>query len=312
MDRMTENRIVLVTRSTRLDDLLTRFNTVSQAKFYVEHLGADFSDYEHEHAAYRAAVAETEAILRKIGRLHILKRSFLPNYLFGKDDTIVVLGQDGLVANTIKYLDERLVLGVNPDPARWDGVLLAFEVKDLSRVVREAFANRRPVKEVTMAKARLNNGQSLYAVNDLFIGVKSHVSARYIIRTAEGQEQHSSSGIIVSTGLGATGWFRSLTTGAAAIARRIAGRQVPQPDFSDFGWDARYLYYTVREPFPSKTSEASLVFGKITEDEPLELVSQMPEAGVIFSDGIENDFLEFNSGTCATITLAEKRGRLVV
>jgi hypothetical protein len=38
----------------------------------------------------------------------------------------------------------------------------------------------------------------------------------------------------------------------------------------------------------------------------------MPESGVIFSDGIETDFVEFNSGTLATITLAEKRGYLVV
>jgi hypothetical protein len=38
----------------------------------------------------------------------------------------------------------------------------------------------------------------------------------------------------------------------------------------------------------------------------------MPEHGVIFSDGAESYFLEFNSGTLATITLAEKRGTLVV
>jgi hypothetical protein len=38
----------------------------------------------------------------------------------------------------------------------------------------------------------------------------------------------------------------------------------------------------------------------------------MPENGVIFSDGIEADFLDFNAGTQATITLADKRGHLVV
>ena len=43
MDRLTENKLVLITRRTRLDDLISRFNTIDQAKFYVEHLGADFS-----------------------------------------------------------------------------------------------------------------------------------------------------------------------------------------------------------------------------------------------------------------------------
>jgi hypothetical protein len=38
----------------------------------------------------------------------------------------------------------------------------------------------------------------------------------------------------------------------------------------------------------------------------------MPENGVIFSDGIEKDFLEFNSGATLTITIAQQRGCLVL
>ena len=119
------------------------------------------------------------------------------------------------------------------------------------------------------------------------------------------EEQHSSSGVIVSTGLGSTGWLKSLVAGAAAIA----GGTAPE---SAFAWDADYLRFTVREPFPSRTSAASLVFGKVTEREPLCLISQMPEDGVIFSDGIQQDFLEFHSGAQVTVTLAERKGALVV
>ena len=79
-----------------------------------------------------------------------------------------------------------------------------------------------------------------------------------------------------------------------------------------FPWDTDYLFFTVREPFPSTVSQASVVFGHVTAEEPLTLVSQTPESGVIFSDGVETDFLAFNSGTHATITVAEKRGHLVV
>jgi hypothetical protein len=59
----------------------------------------------------------------------------------------------------------------------------------------------------------------MYAVNDLFIGPKSHTSARYLIRSGDATETHSSSGVIVSTGLGSTGWLKSLLTGAAAITQ---------------------------------------------------------------------------------------------
>jgi len=312
MNRLTENKVVLVTRRTRLDDLVARFNTISQAKFYVEHLGADFSDYLNEHEQYRASVAAASATLERVGRLHALDRSFLPNFIFGNDDAVVVLGQDGLVANTVKYTTTQQVIGVNPDPARWEGVLLPFEVRDLEKIVPEVFARRRRITEVTMAKAELNDGQTLYAVNDLFIGVRSHISARYTISVGKKSEQHSSSGIIVSTGLGSTGWFRSLMTGAARVASAASEGRVKVEPPGGFAWDSDYLYYTVREPFPSKTSSATLVFGKITSNRPLKLISQTPEVGVIFSDGIESDFVAFNSGTQATITVAEKKGHLVV
>ena len=185
---------------------------------------------------------------------------------------------------------------------------------------------------------------SVYGVNDLFIGPKTHCSARYLIRSGEASETQSSSGVIVSTGMGSTGWLKSLLTGAAAITQSAAdgndfGSHHP-PDRSSrrkealttqlhpekneprhlgcyeevvtgFGWNSDYLFFTVREPFPTKTTGASLVFGRVTPETPLILESRMAENGVIFSDGIEKDFLEFNSGTQAVIGVAERKGVLV-
>jgi NAD kinase len=312
VSRTTENKLILVVRKTRLDDLVARFNTLEQAKFYVEHSGQDFSDYLAEHEVYRRAVADSVAILEQLGRLQLLDRGFLPNFLFGPQDIVIALGQDGLVANTLKYLHGQPLIGVNPDPRRWDGVLLPFVVRNLPAIVPEVFAAHRPIREVTMAEARLNNGQRLRAVNDLFIGPKSHTSARYAIRSGGQEERHSSSGLIVSTGLGSTGWLKSLLAGATAITAALSGRSLKVKGKRGFAWDADHLYFTVREPFPSRTSAATLVFGRVTTAQPLVLTSLMPEGGVIFSDGIEADFLEFNAGTEATITLAAERGRLVV
>jgi NAD kinase len=311
MKRLTENKIILITRATRLEELVARFNTLGQAKFYVEHLGADFSDYEREHQQYKNALQETETQLRAVGRVQVLDRGFLTNFVFSNDMFVVVLGQDGLVANTLKYLHEQPVIALNPDPARWDGVLLPFKVEDVAKIAVEVFVQKRKIREITMAKAALNNGQVLYGVNDLFIGPKSHLSARYQINIGANKEQQSSSGIIVSTGLGSTGWLKSILAGARGIGNAF-GKPFETNSIKNFTWESDYLYYTVREPFPSKTSKASLVFGKVTPKEPMALVSQMPEHGVIFSDGIEADYLEFNSGTQATITVAEKKGHLVV
>ncbi|MBU3949677.1 MAG: sugar kinase [Proteobacteria bacterium] len=311
MGRYSENKIVLIVRKTRLDELVARFNTESQARFYVEHLGADFSDYKREHEKYKASVQDAQRILSRMGRLQTVDREFITNFIFGHTDTVVVLGQDGLVANVLKYLNGQSVVGVNPDPDRWEGVLLPFSVPDLPKIISDVFSGSRLIREVTMAKAELNNGQTLYGVNDLFIGPKSHTSARYELQIGDHSETHSSSGIIVSTGLGSTGWFRSILAGATGIASRLSGKKLQGMLEGNFEWDSNYLYFSIREPWPSKTSSAETTFGKITPNKPLKLVSQMPENGVIFSDGIENDFLEFNSGRIALISVAEKTGHLV-
>jgi NAD kinase len=311
MDRQTENKIILITRRTRLEDLIARFNTAGQAKFYIEHSGADFSDYQLEHETYLSAIALAEETLRTHGRVLKLDRAFLPNFIFGKNDGIVVIGQDGLVANVLKYTIGNPVLAINPDPSRFDGVLLPFRIDDLKAIMPEALERRRPVKEITMAKATLNNGQILYGVNDLFIGARTHVSARYQIRIGKVEERQSSSGIIVSTGLGSTGWLKSILAGAEGIARFLGKGPIQADRAGGFAWNADYLVYSVREPFPSKWTQVSLVFGRIESRETMVLTSNMPENGVIFSDGIEADYCDFNSGVSVTVGVAEKKGLLV-
>ncbi len=312
MARITENKIILITRQTRLDELIRRFNTEEQARFYIEHLGMDFSDYRLEAERYQLALRQTQETLSQMGRLQVVDRGFVPNFLFGPSDTVVVLGQDGLVANVLKYLNGQPVIGVNPDPARWEGVLLPFNSADLRLIMPEVFLGKRKTKTVTMAQATLNTGSILYGVNDLFIGPRTHTSARYRLEIGGQVENHSSSGIIVSTGLGSTGWFRSIVAGATGITSALRGEKNRKNEDRSFSWDAAYLYFSVREPWPSKTSAASITFGKITGQQPLILTSHMAENGVIFSDGIEADYLNFNSGSRVEITLADKQGILII
>ena len=331
-----DNKIILVTRRTRLEELKARYNTASQARFYLESLGADFDDYACEDAIYNAALGRLAKELAELGRVQVVERAFMPNFLFGPEDIVVVAGQDGLVANALKYLDGQPGVAVNPDPARWDGVLLPFTPQDAALVVKEV--RKRPVKEISMAAVELPGQVRLYAVNDLFIGPRSHTSARYILESGQERETQSSSGIIVSTGLGSTGWLRSVLAGAVGVARisrelgllRSAGTAseqvvacaaqslVERNDasanalVSGFDWSANYLYYSVREPFPSKTTGTRLAFGRVDAARPLSVTSLMASNGVIFSDGMEDDFLEFNSGQKAVVSVADKRGRLVV
>jgi NAD kinase len=302
-------KVVLVTRKTRLEELIERFNTRAQAKFYIEHAGGNFETYEKEHEAYQRSLEVVRRSIEVGLKIQVIDRGFLPTYLFAPTDVIVTLGQDGLVANTAKYVKGQPILGVNPDVERFDGILLPLLPKDLKVHLEQALANRARVRHVTMAEARLRDGQRLLAFNDLFIGIRSHISARYRLTYAGKTEDQSSCGVIVSTGAGSSGWLSSIFNETIGIVSFLGGKPV-QP--IQMAWDEASLLFVVREPFASRHSNAGIVAGKVNGGEPLRIESQMPSGGVIFSDGVESDSLDFNSGAIATIGIAEERANLVM
>lgn len=72
-----------------------------------------------------------------------------------------------------------------------------------------------------MAEARMSDDQTLRAVNDLFIGPRTHTSALYELSHDGKTEFQSSSRLIVSTGLGSTAWMKSVVTASLAIAHSV-------------------------------------------------------------------------------------------
>ena len=307
-------KVIVVTKKTALEELIERFNTRDQARFYLEHMGVSFADYEAADAAYHSALEAVKAALPPGVRAQWIERAFVPNFTFGDQDFVITVGPDGLVVNTAKYLHGQPLFAVNPDPARMDGVLIAFKASEAAAPLRLALRGEFRRKAVTMACATLNDGQTLYAVNDLFVGQRTHQSARYRLALGGRAEAQSSSGIIVSTGAGSTGWLRSVLTGASGIVEAFVPGDETRAvrDRYAFDWEAEYLAYSVREPFISRASAAEMVFGRIEAGQSLQVISQMPANGVIFSDGIEEDYLEFNSGRIAEIGLADRRVNLIV
>lgn len=295
---------VIITNKTRLESLIERFNTKAQAKFYIEHSGGDFSDYEQEHLIFKNSLSVIVDKMSEHFKCKVIDRSFLPNYIFTEKDLPVVLGQDGLVANTAKYVGGLPIFAINPDESRYDGVLLPHSVDDFAEEIPQIIHERFSCDDITMAKATLNDGQTLLAFNDFFIGPASHISARYNIKLGKKSENQSSSGIIVSTGAGSTGWLSSICNQVSGMSK--------QSTKINMTWDQDELFFVVREPFESKYSKASIVSGYIDEAHPLVVESFMPQKGVIFSDGIEKDYLNFNSGAIVKIGLADTKAHIIV
>lgn len=302
-------KLVIVTRKTRLQELVERFNTRSQAKFYIEHAGGDFADYEREDDAYRSSLEVLRRSLEFEMPQQLVDRTLVPTFQFQKEDLVVTLGQDGLVANTAKYVMAQPIVAVNPEPERFDGILLPFLPDQARRAVAKVITAKATIREVTLAEITLQDSQRLLAFNDLFIGARSHVSALYRISCGKKAEAQSSSGVLVSTGAGSTGWLSSvfnMVSGVSSFRGGTAVEPVRMP------WEDRRLVYVVREPFVSRHSQANIVTGMLESGQELVLESLMPSGGVVFSDGMEADFLQFNSGAIATVRAAEQRARLVV
>jgi NAD kinase len=305
---MSVDYAIIVKNKTRLESLIERFNTKAQAKFYIERSGGNFEDYEREHEIFHNSLNAVQTKLTKVIKYKIVDRVFMPSFIFSENNIIIVIGQDGLVANTAKYARGVPIVAVNPDTSRYDGVLLPFNTFDFTQGVEAVIANQYYAETKRFAEAKLNDGQRLLAFNDLFIGASSHVSARYKITHGANTEEHSSSGLIVSTPAGSTGWLSSIMNMAYGITNAFGGNQQPKrPVFNE-----NELIFAVREPFKSIRTQAEITFGSIKQKSLLKIESLMPANGIIFSDGIETDFLSFNSGAIATIGIAPETAKLVV
>lgn len=304
---MSAEYAIIVKNKTRLESLIERFNTKAQAKFYIERMGGNFEDYVLEHETFHDALNTLQTRLSKVIKHKILERAYMPSFIFTEKNIIVVIGQDGLVANTAKYSKGIPMIAVNPDKQRYDGVLLPFDVTNFIGGIEQVLSNRFPSRTMRFAEARLNDGQRLLAFNELFIGAATHISARYKIAFNNTVEEQSSSGLIVSTPAGSTGWLSSvfnMAYGVAGMFEKNLKRK--QPKFRE-----DELLFAVREPFQSIRTQTGITAGIIRNQSALTLESLMPANGVIFSDGIESDFLKFNSGAVATIGIAKETAVLV-
>jgi NAD kinase len=306
---MALEKIIIVTRRTRLQELVARFNTKAQARFYIEHSGGNFSDYEMEDDEYRRSFDQLSKSLDMGLKLQVIDRDFLPTFMFMPQDIVVTLGQDGLVANAAKYVNGQPIIAVNPSPRIFDGVLLPFLPGSVAGAVDRLVREKAVLRDVTMAEAKLTDGQSLLAFNDLFIGPKTHVSARYRIVWSGKSEPQSSSGVLVSTGAGSTGWLSSIFNMTRGVAG-LSGASFNVP--TQLEWEDLRLVFVVREPFISRHSRAEIVAGMIAPGQELVLESLMPSDGVIFSDGTEADFLKFDSGVTAVIRASDQKAHLVM
>lgn len=247
-----------------------------------------------------AAIRTVQSIIPNDWRRVSIRRDDLANFLFEPDDIVVCVGQDGLVANAAKYLTfNQPVIGINPEPGVNPGVLVPWQSAEFEEAFEYAIH-----KEYTdprgMVEAVCDNGQTLVCLNEVFIGHRSHQSARYYIEANHLTERQSSSGVICFTGTGATGW-------ASSCYQTYSSHPPDMPSPQD-----KYLGFFVREPWQAGMYGATIRAGVISAGTEFMIRSEMEEGGVVFGDGIELDYMELSYGRVVVVKPSAQQLNLVI
>jgi hypothetical protein len=290
-------RAVIVHRATEYEELILQHGTREQVAFFLRSRGRGLDEIDERHALQRAALQRVAADVPQDWRRGSVSRSDLDRYLFGPEDVVLVVGQDGLVANVAKYLQGQPVIGVDPEPGRNPGVLVRHRASAVGDLLRRFPAVSAELR--TMVQVATDDGQLLRGLNEVFLGHRSHQSARYTIRTPAGpEERQSSSGVLVGTGTGSTGWCRS------AWLERGSSLRLPLPA-------EKALVWFVREAWPSPVTGTDLTEGLLGAGETL-TISSTTDRLVAFADGIETDAIDLRWGQSCQIGIAELRLALVL
>jgi NAD kinase len=291
-------RCVLIERRTEYEELLARHGTREQVRFFLAQRSQSLDEVTARHELHRAHHARVLGAVPPQWRRASIQRADLDRFLFEPEDIVVALGQDGLVANVAKYLHGQRVIGLNPQPDVYPGVLVSHPPEAAGDLLADVAAERARIERRTMVQATLDDGQQLVALNEVFVGHASHQSARYRLALGELTERQSSSGLIVATGTGATGWAASL--------HRERHSALPLP-----GPEEQRLAFFVREPWPSAATGTTLTEGELGLGESLTITCELGDGGVVFGDGIEADRLLVDWGQRVTVAIADRALQLV-
>ncbi|MFD6892115.1 hypothetical protein [Streptomyces sp. NPDC059957] len=293
-------RAVLVHRRTEYEELLARHGTHGQAAFFLSSRGRSIDEVVRRHERTRQALREVAAAVPLTWRSSRVERADLDRFLFAPEDVVVVVGQDGLVANTAKYLRGQPVVGIDTDPGRNPGVLVRHRCADAAALLRAAIAAGSQAEELTMVEAVADDTQRLLALNEIYLGSYGHQTARYRLGSDGDNgpgEAQASSGVLVGTGTGATGWLRSLWL------ERGSSAGLPAPC-------ERRLLWFVREAWPSPATGTTRVSGELGRGQGLQLTVESDRI-VVFGDGMESDALELTWGQSVRLGIAGTSLRLV-
>lgn len=297
-------KILVVTKQSKLE--------WEREKFGLDEKGIR-AKYSSEHANLDAILKAHERQLATRKELHTLlpDADFLSmdklvnpvrNY-----DAVLSLGGDNSFIYVTHYLDPSIpVIGINSDPGRSLGKLCAWNSSDLARVVRHLQEENYKIEKWPRLQATIDDKSLIPATSEYYFGEdRSKDMSRHVLIHRGKQYEQKSSGIILATGAGSTGW------------RSSAGRY-RHPFGNQFNRTRAQGRFIVREPFQPNTFRFYLdqltgeqrYTGKLEPGEEIILHSLNDGKGYATADSWEE--YAFPRGSTAVVKISDQPLRVIV
>jgi NAD kinase len=225
----------------------------------------------------------------------------------GKFKAIIALGGDDffkLVSN--KMPQSTLLLGVNSDPTESRGFLLPVSIDELPAFITLLERGVYSIEEWSRVRVSVNGVERGSAINDIALGKKDFsLTSHFEVEYRGKQYSVASSGILVSTGVGSTGWF-------------LNGGMYINHDDRTFPRTAKKVAFELLTPLVKvsdvegrrKITLPDLVEGELLEGEVLRVVSKNDDEAFIAKDSL--DRVPFQRGTVAEVSLDPNPSKVIV
>ena len=293
---MNISNIVIVPKMSKYElDMYIYKLTPGELLVKYKQEGVDEKRILESHERQKQSLKELK---RFFGEKQFVPRDELTREIAAKADMVIALGGDNHFQYVSHFLDNSgLIMGINSDPLRSEGNLIYLTTSDFENVLKKMQQGDFYMERWTRLEVQLNGEVLELATSELFLGEKERkYMSRHILTIRERTEEQKSSGLLVATGAGSTGWYDS------------ACRYL-YPDGNWFSGTAGIARFLVTEPFHGKLSGYSVLEGVLEAGDELIVRSLNDSAGILSIDSLEE--YEFNRGASASIQISDKPLRVV-
>jgi NAD kinase len=222
-------------------------------------------------------------------------------------DLLIAIGGDNFFQLCSHRFPDAYLVGVNADPETSHGAILNYTHDTLLPVLDNILAGKFRTESWTRIATELNGRRVEDATCTISLSIKAtDMISRYLLKTADTEEEQKSTGLLVVTGAGSgTGaWYRNA---GLYLSMLNSGRNLSKTE--EFGKDSGLIKTLTREPFLGEDCPYQLLNHTINLGESISLIYWANDPSELSIDSIRR--YEVKDGDTLKFYASEKPLKVV-